>query len=183
MASCEWTHFSCHGIINRDVPLQSHFALYDGFLSLLELMKQRLPYAGLAFLSVCYSAADDSKAPDEFLHLAGAMQFASFKSVIGTIWAMVDHVGPILTDEFYRRMLERKDSVPDHTESARALSGAVKVLRREQLPMTMVRFHLSFETSEALLLKSNSSVLPSVRGAYAATRVLETAMEETTVAR
>ncbi|KAG8900137.1 hypothetical protein FRB99_006211 [Tulasnella sp. 403] len=135
MASREWVHLSCHGNINRDNPLLSHFALYDGSLSLLELMKQRLPNAELAFLSACYSAADDSKAPDEFLHLAAAMQFAGFKSVVGTMWVMVDDAGPILADEFYRRMLERKDSVPDHTKSARALGGAVKMLRKEQLPM------------------------------------------------
>ncbi|KAG8905150.1 hypothetical protein FRB99_000616 [Tulasnella sp. 403] len=123
-----WVHLSCHGIIGKENPLQSHFALHDGPLSLLDLMKLNLPHAELAFLSACHSAASSSPHnSDEFLHLAAAIQFAGFRSVVGTMWAMADEAGPIVAGEFYRKMLS-SDTV-DGRNAAWALREAVKRLR------------------------------------------------------
>lgn len=58
--------------------------------------------AEFAFLSACHSAAVDSQgSPDEVLHLAAAMQFSGFKSVVGTLWGMADTDSPTVAKAFY----------------------------------------------------------------------------------
>ncbi|KAG8904368.1 hypothetical protein FRB99_001869 [Tulasnella sp. 403] len=136
MAQHSWVHFACHGHQNHSRPFQSHFSLHDGPLYLLDVVERGLPHAELAVLSACHSAAGDRNAPDEFMHLAAGMQFAGFRSVVGTLWAMVDEDGPTLAHEFYKRMLGKlkTDGTPDYTKAATALSQTIKVLRRNQVP-------------------------------------------------
>lgn len=43
--------------------------------------------------------------PDEVLHLGAAVHFCRFASGIGTLWSMLDVIGPQIADEFYRFML------------------------------------------------------------------------------
>ena len=38
---------------------------------------------------------------DEVLHLAAGIQFCGFRSVIGTMWKLLDRDGPILADAVY----------------------------------------------------------------------------------
>lgn len=128
-----WVHFACHGKqLSR--PFRSNFALYDQPLSLLDIVEKGLPHAELAVLSACHSAAGDEAAPDEVLHLTAAMQFAGFRSVVGTLWAMADDDGPLLAGEFYKHMLRRVGEPVDYTEAAVALSRAVRVLRKNGVP-------------------------------------------------
>ncbi|KAG8904984.1 hypothetical protein FRB99_000898 [Tulasnella sp. 403] len=131
----QWVHLSCHGKVEKTNPLQSHFALHDGPLTLHELMQNRSPLAELAFLSCCHSASGKSTIPDEFLHLATGMQFAGFKSVVGTMWAMDDAVGPLLADEFYRRIVKWGNS--DYRQSAKSLNDALKVLRSNKVHLSI----------------------------------------------
>jgi CHAT domain-containing protein len=71
---------------DRDNALQSGFAMKDGMLTLSKLMSLNLPKAFLAILSACDTAKGDSSHPDQVLHLAAAMLFVGFRSVIGTMW-------------------------------------------------------------------------------------------------
>ncbi|VDC06459.1 unnamed protein product, partial [Peniophora sp. CBMAI 1063] len=48
-----WLHLACHGCQEIDDPLKSAFALYDGRLSLSDLMVTTADNAELAFLSAC----------------------------------------------------------------------------------------------------------------------------------
>jgi CHAT domain-containing protein len=61
------------------------------------------------------------------------MQFAGFKSVVGTMWAMADEDGPLLAERFYKHMFKHPGQV-DCRDSAEALSKAVNVLRRKKVP-------------------------------------------------
>jgi CHAT domain-containing protein len=79
-------HLACHGYQNLENPLDSGFVMRDRMLTLSELMDLRLPHAFLAFLSACETARGDSNQPDQAVHLAAAMLFAGFRSVIGTMW-------------------------------------------------------------------------------------------------
>ncbi|KAG8902951.1 hypothetical protein FRB99_003919 [Tulasnella sp. 403] len=134
----QWVHLACHGHVKSDNPLRSHFSLYDGPLPLLEVMQQRLPTAEFAFLSACHSASGESDTPDEFLHLAAGMQFAGFRSVVGSMWAMNDDAGPPIVDEFYRRMLPKKaGGNVDHTMAAQALHRATKKLCKDGFPLAV----------------------------------------------
>jgi CHAT domain-containing protein len=81
-----WVHFACHGR-RANKPFLSIFQLHDDEqLTLIDIIKARLPNAELAFLSACHSAAIDTRGtPDESIHIAAALQFCGFRSAIGTL--------------------------------------------------------------------------------------------------
>jgi CHAT domain-containing protein len=125
-------HLSCHGHMNHRQPFLSHFSLYNEPLSVSDLVQRNLPNAELAFLSACDSAASNLETPDEALHLAASLQFAGFRSVVGTMWAMVDWDGPIVAGAFYSSLFGHKtEKAPS---SAHALHRAINVLRRQKVP-------------------------------------------------
>ncbi|KAG8904962.1 transcriptional repressor general negative regulator of transcription subunit 4 [Tulasnella sp. 403] len=129
----EWVHLACHGHLCSDDPLSSHFSLHDGSLRLIEIVEQHLPKAELAVLSACLSAASNHKTADEGLHLAAAMQFAGFRSVIATMWEMYDEDGPTLAAEFYRNMMKGRRT--HCTKAAGALRETLKTMRKEKVPL------------------------------------------------
>jgi CHAT domain-containing protein len=49
-------------------------------------MELKLDYAFLAFLSACETAKGDNEQPDQAMHLAAAMLFSGFKSIVATMW-------------------------------------------------------------------------------------------------
>ena len=128
-------HFTCHGTLERAKPFDASFELYGGDrLTLLEIVRSRLPSAEFAFLAACHTAelTDESMA-DEGLHLVAAMQYCGFRSVVGTMWAMADIDGPDLARHFYKEMFSRKkQDVPYYERSAEALRNAVQKLRRKR---------------------------------------------------
>jgi CHAT domain-containing protein len=79
-------HLACHGVQDKKDPLQSGFCLGDGKLTVSGLMNIKLDRAFLAFLSACETAKGDANQPDQAIHLAAAMLFCGFRSVIGTMW-------------------------------------------------------------------------------------------------
>ncbi|KAI0300338.1 CHAT domain-containing protein [Russula brevipes] len=134
-----WVHFTCHGRLRPGQPFDSSFKLQHDdvhHLTLLRIAQANLPTAELAFLAACHTAerTHDDGAPDEVLHLAAAMQFCGFKSVIGTMWAMMDTDGQVLSKHFYRAMFDLADSGAgsggDYRRSAKALRDATQKFRR-----------------------------------------------------
>jgi len=118
-------HLACHGIQNLDDPIQSAFALYDGQLTLAQLMNTTLADAELAVLSACQTATGESVLSDEAVHLTAGMIAVGYKSVIGTMWSIGDEDAPKIADVFYSRLVE------DPTRPAHALHEAVKYLREQ----------------------------------------------------
>jgi CHAT domain-containing protein len=86
LSSANMVHLACHGIQHTIDPHQSRFCLTTGDLSVSELMDMNLEHAFFAFLSACETARGDEKNTDEVVHLAAAMLFVGFKSVIATVW-------------------------------------------------------------------------------------------------
>ena len=82
-------HLACHGYQSPVNPLDSGFVMQDGMLTVSRLMALHLPRAFLAFLSACETARGDARQPDQAIHLASTMLFAGFKSVVGTMWYVV----------------------------------------------------------------------------------------------
>ncbi|KAJ7719928.1 CHAT domain-containing protein [Mycena metata] len=129
-----WVHFACHA--NQGLlPFQSSFELYDGRITLLELIRSRRPNAQLAFLSACNTATGDLQTPDETLHLAAALQFSGFQSVVGTLWPMADKDGPHVAREFYQHLFRLGQDQASARDSAVALSKATKYLRKTGVPL------------------------------------------------
>jgi CHAT domain-containing protein len=79
-------HLACHGIQHPTLPHTSRFCLKDGSLTVLDLMNMELKDGFFAFLSACETAKGDVQHADESIHLAAAMLFAGFKSVVATMW-------------------------------------------------------------------------------------------------
>ena len=129
-----WVHFACHGVLQPGRPFESSFLLqHKTHLTLLQIAKSHLPTAELAFLAACHTAElTEGDTPDEMLHLTAAMQFSGFRSVIGTMWAMVDEDGKELSEHFYRKMFAAGTQVASYEQSARALQYATQKLRSKR---------------------------------------------------
>jgi CHAT domain-containing protein len=84
--SAHFVHLACHGTQHPTDALESGFYLSNGTLTVSKLMGLDLNQAWFAYLSACETAKGDAKQPDQGVHLAAAMLFAGFKSVVATMW-------------------------------------------------------------------------------------------------
>jgi hypothetical protein len=130
----QFVHFACHGTLEAGKPFEAGFMLYgDERLTLLEIVRSHLPNAEFAFLSACHTAeVTEGSVVDEGLHLAAAVQYCGFRSVVGTMWAMVDEDGQDLAKHFYKALFSGPRGMPYHERSAEALRFAVNKLRRKR---------------------------------------------------
>lgn len=134
-----WVHLACHGIQDPLDPTKSAFALYDGRLELSQLMTKSLKHAELAVLSACQTATGDEKLPEEAVHLAAGMLTVGYKSVVGTMWSIMDADGPTIADAFYATLREN-DEVEGRSRTAYALHEAVRQLRDKVGEETFIRW-------------------------------------------
>ncbi|KAH9164589.1 hypothetical protein EDB89DRAFT_2139706 [Lactarius sanguifluus] len=81
-----FAHFACHGVLETGKPFEASFKLHGSSrLTLLDIVRSRLPDAEFAFLSCCHAAEiTEESIADEALHLTAAMQYCGFRSVVGT---------------------------------------------------------------------------------------------------
>ena len=133
-----FAHFVCHGLLETDKPFDASLELHKDNLTLLEIVRSQLPAAEFAFLSACHTAElTEGSVADEGLHLAVAMQYCGFRSVVGTMWAMADTDGADLSKHFYKTVFSdnlkaNQNGVPYYERTAGALQIAVKKLRRKR---------------------------------------------------
>jgi CHAT domain len=124
-----FAHFVSYGKLESSRPFDASFQLYAGKrLTLLEIVRSRVPSAEFAFLSACHT--------DEALHLTAAVQYCGFRSVVGTMWVMVDMDGQRLVEDFYMSTFSSEESrVQYYERTAMALRDAVKKLRKKGVPL------------------------------------------------
>jgi len=125
-------HLACHASQHAETPLNSSIHLHDGPLELSEIMRKDLHNADFAFLSACQTSKGDTKLPEEVVHLASGMLAAGYRSVVGTMWSVLDKHGPDLAGFFYEKLLEdtiNEGPRMDGRRAARALHDATKCLR------------------------------------------------------
>ena len=134
LKATEFVHLACHRIVNQKRPFESGFALGDGLFKVENIMQYDLQNAQFAYLSACHMTARDKESPDEVIHLAAAMHFAGFRSVIGTMWAMDDGYTNEITLRFYKFMLDECGCL-DHTWAALALHWTMHSLRSSSIPL------------------------------------------------
>ena len=129
-----FVHFACHGTLEAGKPFETGFELHGSArLTLLEIVRANLPAAEFAFLSACHTAEmTKGSVVEEGLHLAAAVQYCGFRSVVGTMWAMVDEDGRDLAATFYKALFANSRGTPYYERSAKALRCAVKKLRRKR---------------------------------------------------
>ena len=138
-----FAHFVCHGLLETGKPFDASLELHGDNLTLLNIVGSQLPAAEFVFLSACHTAElTERSAIDEGLHLAAAMQYCGFRSVVGTMWAMADTDGEDLSKHFYKAIFvdnADQNGVPYHERSAWALQHTVKKLRKKR-GMTLERW-------------------------------------------
>ncbi|KAH7906390.1 CHAT domain-containing protein [Hygrophoropsis aurantiaca] len=129
-----WVHLSCHGTQDAHQPFASRFAMRDAPLYLSSIIRVDLASPEFAFLSACHTAVGDESTPDEVIHLAAGMQFAGFRSVVGTLWAVDDAVVRGMVGAFYSGMVSEGGGM-DCEGAARALNSAAKEVDKRQVPL------------------------------------------------
>ncbi|KAN0085712.1 CHAT domain containing protein [Tylopilus felleus] len=125
LGKSEWVHLACHGIPDRKQPFESAFALHDGRFTIQRIIGCEMQNPEFAYLSACHTTVGDEESPDEVIHLAAAMQFLGFRSVIGTMWAVDDAETNKITSTFYKHMVDESGRL-DHTRAALALNRTMR---------------------------------------------------------
>jgi len=140
----QWLHLACHGMPNRKKPFESSFAMRDGLLTITDIIRPHLRnlQPEFAFLSACHTTVGHTSSPDEAIHLAAAMQFSGFRSVIGSMWSVDDEIAGHIVCAFYDHLVDTPGKL-DPKRAAVALHKAVKKLRKEiSLEQQIVFVHI-----------------------------------------
>jgi CHAT domain-containing protein len=138
----QWVHLACHGMPNREKPFESSFMMRDGPLTITDIIRPRLHTPQFAFLSACHTTVGYESNPDESIHLAAAMQFSGFRSVIGSMWSVDDKVVGQIVSAFYDNMVDGSGKL-DCKRAAKALHKAVKKSRKTiSLEQQIVLVHI-----------------------------------------
>ena len=124
----EWAHYACHGLPNPKQPFESAFTMHNGHFTIQRIVGCDLKNPEFTYLSACHTTVGDKKSPDEVIHLASAMQFIGFRSVIGTMWAVDDGLASEIASTFYTYMVDESGRL-DHTRAAFALNKTMKSMR------------------------------------------------------
>ncbi|VDC06464.1 unnamed protein product [Peniophora sp. CBMAI 1063] len=138
-----WLHLACHGCQEITDPLKSAFMLYDGRMSLSDLMVTTADKAELAFLSACQTAVGDEKIPEESMHLAAGMLAVGYKGVIATMWSIMDDDAPLIVEAYYKKLHEIRGAETlgaGETGAAYALHEAAAQLREKVGEKNVVRW-------------------------------------------
>jgi tetratricopeptide (TPR) repeat protein len=101
-----WCHFACHSVFDEANPSNSYLALYDGRLTVAEIMRRARAEAGFAYLSACGTAHAHEGLLEESLHMASAFQVAGFRAVVGTLWRVHDESAERFARGVYDRLQE-----------------------------------------------------------------------------
>ncbi|KAJ8594409.1 hypothetical protein M405DRAFT_858158, partial [Rhizopogon salebrosus TDB-379] len=138
----QWVHLACHGMPNREKPFESSFMMRDGPLTITDIIRPRSHTPEFAFLSACHTTVGYESSPDESIHLAAAMQFSGFRSVIGSMWSVDDEVVGQIVSAFYDNMVDGSGKL-DCRRAAIALHKAIKKLRKKiPLEQQIVLVHI-----------------------------------------
>ncbi|KAG2071190.1 hypothetical protein BDR04DRAFT_1098543 [Suillus decipiens] len=125
----QWLHLACHGRPNRQQPFESSFAMCDGPLKIKDIIRSNWQNPEFAFLSACHTTVGDEKSPDESIHLAAAMQFSGFRSVIGSMWSVDDEVAQEFVSAFYSNLVDGSGRL-DCKRAAMAVNKAAMALKK-----------------------------------------------------
>jgi CHAT domain-containing protein len=98
-------------------------------LTLSGIITGSFPHADFAFLSARQTATGDENLPEEVVPLAAGMLAAGYRSVIATMWSIMDDHAPLVVPEVYSHLICSTE--PDSTRAAHALHHAVKQLREQ----------------------------------------------------
>ncbi|KAG1759149.1 hypothetical protein EDD22DRAFT_782939, partial [Suillus occidentalis] len=95
-----------------------------------------------AFLSACYATVGNNSSPDEAIHLAAVMQFAGFRSVIGSMWTVDDDVARQAVSVFYEHLIDGSGRFELHARCGSVAQGYKSVRKKIPLEPQIVFVHI-----------------------------------------
>jgi CHAT domain-containing protein len=132
-------HFAYKGMPGIESLYETAVILQgDERVTLHDVVGSRIPTTDLAVLAASHTAELTGKEKNvEGLHLAAAMHYCGFKSVVGTMWDMSSADEPQFSELFYAKLcsMGEKDGIPLGEKSAEALRHTVQILRKRGVPM------------------------------------------------
>ncbi|QUQ63682.1 CHAT domain-containing protein [Kutzneria sp. CA-103260] len=120
-----WTHFACHARADHAAPSTGGLCLYDGTLTIPEIVRLDLADAELAYLSACSTADRSPEHIEESINLASAFHLAGFRHVIASLWPLSDAVAVEAAKAFYQAL----PANPTASTAAIALHQVTRELR------------------------------------------------------
>lgn len=136
LSAHEVAHFACHGFADLTDPANSRLVLHDhGIqpLSVSTIAQLRLDHGELAFLSACNTSDTDPRHADEATHLTAAFHLAGYRSVIGTLWPVIDQSATFICRHVYAYLTNDGTDTPQPAQAAQALHQVVR-RRRDMRP-------------------------------------------------
>ncbi|MGP3967220.1 CHAT domain-containing protein [Streptomyces sp. 6N223] len=132
IAGHSWVHFACHGAQDPASPSRGALVLPGGELGVLDLARLDLAHGEVAYLSACDTALGGIRMPEEAVHLAGSLQLAGFRQVVGTLWRVADDTAAEVAERVYGRLgIHRGHPVrAEPPPVALALHEAVRAVRK-----------------------------------------------------
>lgn len=142
-----YLHFGTHGVIDHDRPSRSAIILsraglpdpaeqfkqglriYDGKVTVEEIVEQWELDADLVVLSACETALGQQAGGEGFIGFAQALLTAGVRSVVVSLWKVDDTATALLMDRFYGNLLGQTDGLDKPMPKAEALSEAKRWLR------------------------------------------------------
>ena len=137
----EWVHLASAALPDEDQPLNTGFSLHEGNLTVQHLIQCELDNPEFAYLSAGHTAIGNKRIPDEGIHLASAMVFAGFRSVVGTMGPVDDGVADRIAATFYAQMVDEEGGL-NHTRAAFALHETLSKLVHLPLDQHILYVHL-----------------------------------------
>jgi tetratricopeptide (TPR) repeat protein len=136
---CDLLHVSGHARFDHGSAERSGFVLADSStFSSRDALQLRMN-AHLAVLSGCESGRFNIEDGDELTGVASGLLSAGIRSIVATSWPIPDSVTPILIDEFYTGILDRKISI---TSALRVAQHKVFSDKRYSHPYYWASFRL-----------------------------------------
>lgn len=142
LQECTVFHFAGHGHVNPKDPAQSLLLLRDWqtnplTVSDLRELNMHVSAPFLGFLSACSTSANERiRLVDEAIHLAGSLQLAGFRHVVGTLWEVDDECCVDVARTVYETL--RDEGMTD-AAVCRALHKAVRKVRDRYLSVSGLR--------------------------------------------
>jgi CHAT domain-containing protein len=71
-----------------------------------DIIQLSLPQADFAFLSACQTATGAKDLQEEAVHLAAGMLLAGYRSVVATMWTIMDNDAPRVAGDLYEHLFQ-----------------------------------------------------------------------------
>jgi CHAT domain-containing protein len=106
-AGCQLIHLATHGDFRPDNPLFSGLLLADGWLTTLDVFDMSLQ-ASLVTLSACQTGRNAVGGGDELFGLMRAFLLAGARSLLLSLWPVVDETTSALMSTFYGHLANKE---------------------------------------------------------------------------